>query len=304
MQSSLLACSVVQSAHGGSIHKTADLHIRDPFILPVAAEQKYYLYGTGQPPGDTGFDTYRSSDLQNWEGPFPAFGKPDNFWGTHHFWAPEVHFYRGRYYMFASFKADNACRGTQILAADRPDGPFEPLTDGPITPRDWECLDGTLFVDPYGTPWIVFCHEWLQVDDGEICALPLSDDLKTAIDTPKLLFTATQAKWVIQVAKDRKAYVTDGPFLHRTRAGDLLMLWSSTSKNGYGTAFARSQSGLITGPWIQDEEPLDLKDAGHAMIFRTFEGQLMLTMHQPNTGSKERAVFLPLSETENQLQLE
>ena len=52
--------------------------------------------------------------------------------------------------MFASFKAAGVCRGTQILVADHPKGPFVPHSDGPVTPRDWECLDGTLYVDPGG----------------------------------------------------------------------------------------------------------------------------------------------------------
>lgn len=298
-----MACLVLQASEGKTGMKTADIHIRDPFVLPVESDKKYYLYGTCQPRGNIGFDTYRSKDLVNWEGPLPAFRKPDDFWATHHFWAPEVHFHNGKYYMFASFKADGACRGTHILAADRPDGPFVPLTDQPVTPRDWECLDGTLHVDEQGKPWMIFCHEWLQVEDGEMCAMPLSDDLTAAVDNPVLLFRATEAKWVIQVAADRKAYVTDGPFLHRTPGGDLMMLWSSTSRTGYGTSFARSESGRITGPWVQDPEPLGLTDAGHAMIFRTFDGQLMLTMHQPNRDSMERAVFLPLAETEHNLEL-
>lgn len=28
---------------------------------------------------------------------------------------------------------------------------------------------------------MVFCHEWLQVGDGQICAIPMSDDLGEAI---------------------------------------------------------------------------------------------------------------------------
>ncbi|MEO8608135.1 MAG: family 43 glycosylhydrolase [Chloroflexota bacterium] len=108
--------------------KTSDLHIRDPFVLPVISEQQYYLYGTTGPESWTnsaaGIDYYISRDLQNWEGPFPAFRPPANFWADRNFWASEVHFYRGRYYMFASFKAEGVCRGTQILRADSPQGPF------------------------------------------------------------------------------------------------------------------------------------------------------------------------------------
>jgi arabinan endo-1,5-alpha-L-arabinosidase len=33
------------------------------------------------------------------------------------------------------------------------------------------------------------------------------------------------------------------------------------------------------------------------MIFRTFEGRLMLTFHRPNHSPQERAVFVELEET-------
>lgn len=46
--------------------------------------------------------------------------------------------------MFASFKNEDRHRGTQILVSDTPDGKFKPLTDYPVTPEDWECLDGTV----------------------------------------------------------------------------------------------------------------------------------------------------------------
>ena len=62
--------------------------------------------------------------------------------------------------------------------------PFVPLSDGPVTPADWECLDGTLYVAANGTPYLVFCHEWLQVKDGEMCAMPLTPDLTAAAGEP------------------------------------------------------------------------------------------------------------------------
>jgi hypothetical protein len=35
------------------------------------------------------------------------------------------------------------------------------------------------------------------------------------------------------------------------------------------------------------------------MFFRTFEGALMLSLHQPNGGKKERAHFFSVEEKEN-----
>lgn len=288
--------------------KNTDIHVRDPFVLPVPAEKRYYLYGTMGPYTWTnsavGFDCYTGTDLQAWEGPFSAFRPPAGFWSDRNFWAPEVHLYNGRYYMFASFKAEGACRGTQILAADTPEGPFLPITDGPITPRDWECLDGTLFIDADDHPWIVFSHEWVQVGDGEICALQLAGDLKSALGQPKLLFRASEAVWPQELnSKGRKGYVTDGPWLHRLASGKLLILWSSMGEGGYTVGTACSDSGDILGPWQQEEVPLYAGDGGHCMTFRTFDGQLWLALHYPNPSPEERPLFLPLRETEETLKL-
>ncbi len=104
----------------------ADIQIRDPFVLPIEESGLYYLYGSTDKDiwkgKATGFDVYRSKDLENWEGPFPAFRPPADFWSDTNYWAPEVHIYKGRYYMFATFKAEGVCRGTQILVADDPLG--------------------------------------------------------------------------------------------------------------------------------------------------------------------------------------
>ncbi|HCU29699.1 MAG TPA: glycoside hydrolase, partial [Sphaerochaeta sp.] len=67
----------------------------------------------------------------HWEGPFVIFTPPAGFWGTNNFWAPEVHLYQDKYYLFASFKSDVRRRGTQILVSSSPLGPFVPLGDRP-----------------------------------------------------------------------------------------------------------------------------------------------------------------------------
>jgi beta-xylosidase len=288
--------------------KNADIHMRDPFVLTNTSEKKYYLYGTVGSEAWTksanGIDYYVGTDLLNWEGPFPAFRPPAGFWADRNFWAPEVHYFRGRYYLFASFKAEGVRRGTQILAADSKTGPFAPISERPATPRDWECLDGTLFVDNQDEPWIVFCHEWVQVSDGEVCALRLSDDLKSTIGEPKILFHASEAPWAQELnSKGRTGYVTDGPWLHRTVSGRLLMLWSSFSTGGYTVGMARSTSGDILGPWQQIPEPLYAGDGGHCMVFRTFEGQLMLAYHRPNESPGERPFFVPLREKDGLLEI-
>lgn len=162
--------------------KRENIRIRDPFIYTDKKNGCYYMYGTTAiisesiAARDT-FCCYKTFDLENFEGPFEIFnGSKAGFWADRDFWAAEMHEYKGKYYLFGSCKAEGKCRATQIFVCDTPNGTYVPLSERPVTPPDWECLDGTLFVEN-GQPYIVFCHEWLQVKDGEIWALPLKDDL-------------------------------------------------------------------------------------------------------------------------------
>ncbi|GGF79668.1 glycosyl hydrolase family 43 [Paenibacillus albidus] len=283
----------------------SEINFRDPFILASAQTQLYYLFGTA---GQTawsgtpeGFDVYTSPDLVEWSGPFPAFRPEPGFWADHHFWAPEVHAYKDKYYMFASFKSEGIPRGTQILVADEPQGLYHPNSSGPVTPAGWECLDGTLYVDQEGQPWMVFCREWLEVTDGEMYAVRLNEELSAAAGEPVLLFRASEAPW--SVGGTEGQYVTDGPFLHPGQGGELLMLWSSGGASGYAMGLARSASGSICGPWTQDAEPLYAKDGGHGMLFRDFAGRLLLTIHTPNRNPEERPVLLEVQESSRQLNI-
>ena len=279
--------------------KLQDIHIRDPFILLEGG--RYYLYGSrgNEAWGKaTGLDVYESDDLVSWSGPSVVFTPPEGFWADMHFWAPEVHQYHGKFYMFVSFKSETACRGTQILVADTPKGPFTLHSDGPVTPRDWECLDGTLYIDRDGKPYMVFCHEWLQVKDGEMCAVRLSDDLKQAVGEPFLLFRASEPDWAL---KDKTEFVTDGPWMYRTASGKLLMLWSSSAANGYVEAIAYSDNGDVTGRWQHQKQLLFDQDGGHGMIFTSKEGKLFFILHNPNNSPMERPVILPLEEQDGTL---
>ena len=279
--------------------KLNDIHIRDPFILNDHGT--YYLYGTRGPScwgKQDGIDAYISHDLKEWSGPHEVFHQPEGFAWDRCYWAPEVHVYRNRYYMFATFaSSEGGTKGTMILKGDTPLGPFVPHSNGFITPQEWNSLDGTLYVSKDGIPYMVFCHEWLDLIDGEICYVQLSDDLTRAVSEPVTLFKASQAQpWVrpVPMKETGDSWVTDGPFLYREENGELVMLWATYGEYGYAEGIARSNNGDIDGKWSIDPLPLYDHDGGHGMIFKDNQGTEYLVLHQPNDTPNERPALIPL----------
>lgn len=129
------------------------------------------------------------------------------------YWAPEVYQYNGAYYMFITYHSSiTDHRGCTIMKADSPEGPFVEITCGQITPRDWDSIDGTFYVDSDGQLWMIFVHEWTSTDDGvgRMAAAKLSAGLTHFISTPFELFRADALEWAT-------ANVTDGCWMYPLR---------------------------------------------------------------------------------------
>ena len=280
--------------------KVQDINIRDPYVF--VEDGVAYMIGTTHYSAwggsVDGFCGYKSRDLVNFEGPFVLFEANDSFWGNKDFWAPELHKYNGKYYLFATFKSNDKRRASQVLVCDEPFGRYVPL-DAPITPAEWECLDATLYVEN-GVPYTVYCHEWLQCADGEMILAELKDDFSGYKGEPELLFKASTAPWISKFEGDN--YITDGPFIKKMSNGNLVMLWSSFSPTGYALSMAVSKNG-IHGPWEHIEKPLFAENGGHGMMFE-FNGQNYIALHCPNNpDGAERAHFFPVRENGEALEL-
>ncbi len=298
-----------------------EINIRDPYILADSRSGRYYMYrstGSDDRPDPKGaVEVFTSDDLEHWSGPVRVFDVPDDNWITGRVWAPEVHCYKGKYYLFATLNSDiewkkrdrnmppYTLRGTQIFEAGRPEGPFLPVGDKlPATPMDEMALDGTLWVEN-GRPYMVYCHEWVQIGDGAMKLVELKKDLSAPAGQPVTLFRASAAPWSTGSGEgDEKTYVTDGCFLYRTRTGKLLMLWSSFMNGEYAIGIAESTTGRITGPWRQQPEPLFNRNGGHGMVFTGFDGVLRLVIHAPNSpAGAERARIFELEDAGATLEL-
>ena len=276
--------------------------LRDPCIVIV--DGVYYAYGTG-------WVCYKNTS-GHLDGAWEFVGKvaenPPTDLGTDH-WAPEVHVYNGAYYMFTTYiSTDIGHHGCTILRSESPEGPFVEITNGVITPRDWDAIDGTLYVDPDGQPWMVFVREWVSAPNnvGTFAAAKLSEDLTHFISEPFELFSADEPHWNKNVGLS----ITDGCWLYTTAEGKLLCLWSNFNADGYVVAIAESSNGRLDGQWSHQTNLLYCKaytgvyDGGHGMIFTDTDGQKYLSFHSPNAavGSRlEKPVFIPLTERNGKL---
>ncbi len=305
--------AAICSASNEYPYKTEEILVRDPAILVY--DGLYYMYGTGLATV-AGYGCRVSPDLKNWSEPYNVFIADSDSDAADSFWAPECHFYNGNFYLFATYKSrTTGFRGTSVFKSNSPLGPFTEISDGHITPHTSDNIDGTLYIDEYGQPWMAYVSEWTATDDGvgRMSVAKLSDDLSHFISEPKEIFRADAPDWSASV-------ITDGPFLYKTENGSLLMLWSTVSHEGYCVGIARSDNGKIDGNWSQELTRLYSKafflnkdtayDGGHPMLFHSLDGQLMLSMHSPNSSSGEgenrvfeHAVFYEIEEKNDTLRI-
>lgn len=320
MKKTLIAfLSILLAGFSMSSKPLSEIVARDPFIYADVKSGWYYLYKQKplSPESPTGgVEIYKSRDLMDWEGPVPVMTIPADNWITGTIWAPEMHYYKGKYYIFGTVNTGltwkgtrpewppYTYRGTQTFSSKSPEGPFCPVNkDGPVPPMTDMTLDGTLWVED-GIPYMVYCHEWVDVTDGTIEYVRMSKDLGRSMSEPRVLFHASSAKWSNgDPDKYGTHYVSDGPFFYKSKTGELLMIWSSFSQGRYAIGLARSVTGRLAGPWVHEDEPINKEDGGHGSIFKTFDGRLAIVFHTPNFNSPAHPVIYELIDEGSRLRI-
>ncbi|MDB5241129.1 MAG: glycoside hydrolase family protein [Spirosoma sp.] len=276
------------------------IRLSDPFILADKPTATYYMTGTGGV-------LWKSKDLKKWTGPFMVAKTNPNSWMGKDpmIWAAELHHYKGKYYYFATFtnravKIDTVGsniierRACHVLVSHQAQGPYVPMNDPVYLPANKPTLDGTLWVDTDGKPYLVYCYEWLQNLNGTIEKIALKPDLSGSIGEATLLFRASESPWSRESKNGQIGpnKVTDGPYLFRTATGRLGMLWTSWIDAVYTQGVAYSQSGTLDGPWVQENHPITPPNYGHGMLFRTLDGKWLMSVHS-HKASNGRFVRYP-----------
>lgn len=268
---------------------TDSILLSDPAILADAATRTYYMTGTGG-------QMWKSRDLKTWNGPYNVVKTDPRSWmgDKPMIWAAELHQYKGKYYYFATFTNRKTIvgvnkegtklerRACQVLVSNHPDGPYVPMADATYLPANKLTLDGTFWVDRDGKPYMVYCGEWLNGPGyGTMEKIQLKPDLSGTTGKAKVLFTAEASPWSREKMNGKVLpnRVTDGPYLFRTGTGRLGMIWTSWVFQDYTQGVAYSESGTLDGPWIQQKTPVTPPNYGHGMLFKTFDGRTVLSVH-------------------------
>lgn len=243
--------------------------LADPFIL--LHNGTYYAYGTG---ADDGIEIMVSNDLKTWKRAANdenrlALHKNDSY-GERWFWAPEVYFINGKFYMYYSAE-EHIC----VATSDSPLGPFKQDEKKPMLEGE-KAIDNSLFIDDDGTPYLFFD----RFNDGlNIWVAQLEPDLMT-------LKTETLHP-CIHVSQEWETVwprVNEGAFVIK-RDGVYYMTYSANSYESpfYGIGCATATD--IMGEWTKYEhnpllqKPGNLVGVGHSAIFTDKNGNLKKVFH-------------------------
>lgn len=259
---------------------TAAIHVGDPFALKV--DSAYYLYGTRNT--NTGFQVYRSSNLQQWDSLGYAYTRTEESWGERAFWAPEVLAYRGKYYLTYSAIGAVDSTGFQLClaVADRPEGPFTDLHTPWITYPEWKTIDAHIFVDTDDKPFLFFNRVGIKGQDkqmyGIIYVVELSDDLSHPLTEPVEVVRSSQPWEAADPAYNSNA--NEGAYVFRE--GDTYYLTYSSGhykSPRYGIGVATAKKPL--GPWkkssrnplLSTDPAKNISGPGHCSITTSIDGE-------------------------------
>ena len=265
--------------------------VADPTIM-LAQNGRYYLVGT------SAFDGYKiwpSDDMVSWDTSNVALSNQECSWGDYHYWAPEVYFHNGKYYLAFSAVSDSrghACIG--LAVSDKPEGPYKDMGE-PFFDPGYAVIDAHLFFDDDGQIYLFYSRDCAQ---NVVNGRPESHSYVVRV---KEDLSGTQGEPVL-VAKPTEPYEfysgntrwCEGPFVVKNDGTYYLMY--STNFYGakeYSVCYATSDN--VMGPYTKAEEnpvlsyATDLKGKiyvsgpGHNSTVRTADGKDLFMVYHTHT---------------------
>ncbi|HTN19891.1 MAG TPA: arabinan endo-1,5-alpha-L-arabinosidase [Pelobium sp.] len=246
-----------------------NISVHDPVLIKQA--DTYYLFCTGR-----GVSKWSSKDLKSWKREKPVFATPPqwavdtipNFKG--HIWAPDISFYKGKYYLYYSVSAfgknTSAIGVATNTTLNEDDLNYHWEDHGRViqsypNKTNWNAIDPNVIADENGDAYMVFGSFW----DGLKMAKLSEDRLSITEDINKLKTVASRKS----NPKDAGGNAIEAPFIFRKN--DYYYLFASIdyccrgAKSTYKMIVGRSKH--ITGPFVDNKE-IDMAKAGGKLLLQ------------------------------------
>ena len=227
------------------------------------------------------FPILHSKNLVDWETVGHVF--PDKLpnWADKHFWAPEITYEKGKYYIYytASKKGGNLCVG--VASATNPTGPY---TDhGALVCQEVGSIDAFPIRDEKGELYLVWKEDANSVrKPTPIWGQRLNEERTALLGEKFELFRNDPNTW--------EGGLVEGPFLLR-RGDYFYTFYAGDACCGrgctYGVGVARSKT--LRGPWEKYAQNPILKQnaawkcAGHGSLVTDPQGRYFFMYHAYST---------------------
>ncbi len=254
-----------------SFAQDENISVHDPCI--IKQDSTYHIFCTGW-----GITSWSSTDLKHWKKGTPVFTKaPDwtreavpgfkNF-----FWAPDISYYNGRYYLLyaiSAFGKNTSCIGVAINKTLDEGSPDYHWTDHgkviqSVPGRDmWNAIDPNLVTDSAGTPWLDFGSFW----NGIKLVKLNKDRLKVA--EPEVWFTIAKRQRTFGISDTLAGDAAiEAPYIfHKGKYFYLFVSFDYCCrglKSNYKIVTGRSEK--VNGPYTDKDGTLLTKGGGTILL--------------------------------------
>jgi GH43 family beta-xylosidase len=280
-----------------------DLSCPDPFVLKHRGA--YWCYCTGWSHDGRCFGVLTSRDLIHWTQSAGALAPLEGAFKE--YWAPEVVYWNGSFYMYYSV-GDGVVMHIRAAVAEAPGGPFVDCGKR-LTPHEF-AIDAHCFQDEDGCRYLFYATDFLdrsRVGTGTVFDR-MVDPLTLAGD-PRPVALAHFDWQVFDPQRMEKGgvrwHTVEGPFVLKRKGVYYEMFsggnWQNTS---YGVSYASAGSLEDLAEWRQiehnDRRPLVLRTLpgevigpGHNSVVRAPDNlQLYCVYHRWDTGSSARLLAI------------
>jgi GH43 family beta-xylosidase len=290
----------------------------DPFVL--RHEGTYYAFATtGQSQKKDGriFSVLSSKNLYDWEEVGGALTPPAGSEGAD-FWAPEVVFVNGKFYMYYSRGggAINANVGHRLHVAtsDQPAGPYQEVALLDV-PESKFTIDAHPFQDTDGSWYLFYARDFIDSNDGYypgtglvvdklIDMTKLGNQSRTVMRArhPWTLFEANRRMPIYNNQVFAQWHTLEGPFM-RKHEGKYYCFYSGANflTDRYGVDFVvadsifgpYSDTGAEKGARVLHSVPGKVRGPGHHSHAMSPDGKTeVLVYHAWDEAMKERQLCI------------